>query len=243
MRKKKALFQSLPRRLVLWYRKHHRKLPWRETNDPYKVWISEVMLQQTTVPAVIPYYKKWLKLFPDVKSLSRAPLQKVLKAWQGLGYYQRAKNLHLAARAICHKFRGKIPSDYGELKNLPGFGPYTAAAVASFAFNKPYPVVDANVRRVLMRLMGLRSEAGAKNDKALLRFLEPFLPLKKMGIFNQAMMELGSQVCRPKNPLCLLCPVREFCRAFKEGTQEIIPFPKKRAYRKVEAVVGIIQRK
>jgi A/G-specific adenine glycosylase len=243
MRNKKALLQSFPRRLALWYGRHHRKLPWRESNDPYRTWISEVMLQQTTVRAVIPYYRKWLKLFPDVKSLSRARLQKVLKAWQGLGYYQRAKNLHLAARAICHRFGGQIPPDYAELRNLPGFGPYTAAAVASFAFDKPYPVVDANVRRVLMRLAGLRSEAGAKNDKALLRFLEPFLPSKKMGIFNQALMELGSQVCRPRNPLCLLCPVSEFCRAFKEGVQEIIPTPKKRSYRKVEAAVAIIQRK
>jgi A/G-specific adenine glycosylase len=243
MRNKKALLQSFPRKLALWYSRHHRKLPWRESNDPYKIWVSEVMLQQTTVRAVIPYYRKWLKLFPDVKSLSRAPLQKVLKAWQGLGYYQRAKNLHLTAQAICHRFGGQIPPDFGELRNLPGFGPYTAAAVASFAFDKPYPVVDANIRRVLMRLAGLRSEAGAKNDKALLRFLEPFLPSKKMGTFNQALMELGSQVCRPKNPLCLLCPVSKFCRAFKEGAQEIIPAPKKRNYRKVEAVVAIIQRK
>jgi len=237
------LIQAFSKKLSLWYEKHQRKLPWRESHDPYKIWISEVMLQQTTVSAVLAYYRKWLRLFPDVKSLSRAPLQKVLKAWQGLGYYQRAKNMHRAAQVLCDKFGGQIPSDYRELSNLPGFGPYTAAAVSSLAFDKPYPLIEANVRRLLMRLSGLHAEANPKNDRALLRFLEPFLPQKKIGLFNQALMEIGSQVCRPKNPLCLLCPLSEFCRAFKEGTQEIIPKPKKRIFRKVEAVVAIIQRK
>ena len=243
MRKKRGLVSTFRRKLRLWYEKQHRKLPWRGSHDPYKIWVSEVMLQQTTVRAVLPFYRKWLKLFPDIRSLGRAPLQKVLKAWQGLGYYQRAKNLHQAAQVICDKFRGQIPSDFDQLRNLPGFGPYTAAAVASFAFDKSYPVLDANVRRITMRIAGLSSEAGAKNDRFLLHFLKPYLPQKRMGLFNQALMELGSQVCRPKNPLCLLCPISDFCRAFKEGTQEIIPTPKKRKYTKVEAVVAVIQRK
>ena len=227
------------RRLIHWYKNHHRKLPWRETHDPYKIWISEVMLQQTTVQAVLPYYQKWEKLFPDIKSLSRAPLQKVLKAWQGLGYYQRAKSLHKASRIIIDKFKGQIPPDYDELKNLPGFGPYTTAAVLSFAFNKPYPVLDANVRRVIMRIGRIRQKDSVK-DKTLIPFLESQLPPKKSGLFNQALMELGALVCRPKNPHCLLCPIIEYCEAYQAGEQEVIPPPKKRHYQKIEAVIGII---
>jgi len=231
------------RRLIRWYKSHHRNLPWRDTQDPYKIWVSEIMLQQTTVPAVLPYYRKWEKLFPDMESLSRTPLQKVLKAWQGLGYYQRVKNLHQASRIIIKKFKGQIPPDYDELKKLPGFGPYTTAAVLSFAFNKPYPVVEANVRRVIMRLLSIQQEISPKNDKFLIPFLESHLPRKKPGIFNQALMELGALVCRPKNPRCLLCPITEYCQAYQTGDQEVIPAPKKRNYQKIEAVIGIIWKK
>jgi len=230
------------RRLFRWYRNHHRKLPWRNTHDPYKIWVSEVMLQQTTVQAVRPYYRKWERLFPDVESLSRAPLQKVLKAWQGLGYYQRAKNLHKASRIIIEKFKGQIPRDYDELKKLPSFGPYTTAAILSFAFDKPYPVIDANVRRVIMRLRRIR-QRDTSNDEALIPFLESHLPSNKSGLFNQALMELGALVCRPKYPLCLLCPITSYCMAYHAGEQEVIPPPKKRNYQKIEAVIGIIRKK
>ncbi len=243
MENKAQKFASLLKKLRRWYEKHYRKLPWRENHDPYRIWISEVMLQQTTVQAVLPYYKAWIKLFPDVKSLSQAPLQKILKAWQGLGYYQRAKNLHRASQIIMDKFKGQIPQEYEELKKLPGFGHYTAAAVLSFALNKPYPAVDANIRRVLMRLIGLQGEPNPKNDNTLLHFLKSHFPLKEIRLLNQALMELGALVCRPKNPLCLLCPVTEFCQAFEEGKQEIIPQPKKRDYRKIEAVIAIIKKK
>ncbi len=229
------------RKLRLWYQKNHRELPWRQTNDPYKIWVSEVMLQQTTVPAVIPYFRNWIALFPNVEALSQAPLQKVLKAWQGLGYYQRAKNLHKAAQMIVNKFGSQIPQDHDELIKLPGFGTYITAAVLSLAFDKPYPVIDTNVRRVLMRITNMRREASSKNDKILLKFLKPSFPQKKTGLFNQALMELGALVCRAKNPLCLLCPLIEFCEAFKAGEQEIIPTPRKRTYRKIDAVVAIIQ--
>ena len=229
------------RKLRLWYQKNHRELPWRQTHDSYKIWVSEVMLQQTTVQAVIPYYRNWITLFPDAEALSRTSRQKVLKAWEGLGYYQRAKNLHKAAKIIVEKFDGQIPQDYDELIKLPGFGSYITAAVLSFSFDKPFPVIDANVRRVLMRLMRMRSEASPNNDKILLDFLKPYFPQKKAGDFNQAMMELGALICRVKNPLCLLCPLPEFCEAFKTGEQEIIPTPKKRIYKKIEAAVGIIQ--
>ncbi len=231
------------KKLFKWYGTHHRKLPWRETNDPYKIWISEVMLQQTTVPAVVPYYKEWLSQFPDVQTLGASPLQQVLKVWQGLGYYQRAKNLHRSARILMDEHRGKIPEDYERLIKLPGFGPYTTAAVLSIAFDKPFPVIDANVRRVWMRIMGMRKESNPKVDKDILGFMKPFLPRTKMGIFNQAVMELGSLVCRPKSPHCLLCPVQESCEAFTMGEQEIIPRPRRRSYRKIEAVIGVVEKK
>lgn len=241
-RKKQVRDTDFSTRLLDWYRKHRRDLPWRKTRDPYRIWVSEVMLQQTTVPAVIPYYRKWMKLFPDVQSLSRAPLQSVLKAWEGLGYYQRAKNLHRAVKIILKDHRGTIPGDYESLRKLPGFGPYTAAAVASLAFDSPIPVIDANVRRVLMRLKGLRRNADPKHDKSLLGFLAPLLPENRMGTFNQAMMELGALVCRPKYPLCLICPVIDFCKASQQGTQEIIPLPTKRVTKKVEAVIAVIEK-
>ncbi|MGD2245969.1 MAG: A/G-specific adenine glycosylase [Candidatus Aminicenantes bacterium] len=233
---------SFQRKLLLWYKRNHRKLPWRKNHDPYTIWISEVMLQQTTVQAVLPYYLEWIKTFPDIQSLSQAPLQRILKAWQGLGYYQRAKNLHKASKIIMEKFNGQLPQDYKELNKLPGFGPYITAAVLSLAFNKPFPVVDANVRRILMRLKGARGEANPQNDKTLIDFLIPHFPHKRPGLFNQAMMELGALVCRPKNPYCLLCPISDYCQAYKDGRQEIIPLPRKRNYRKIEAVVAIIQK-
>lgn len=138
------------RHLLGWYQRHKRDLPWRKTRDPYRIWISEIMLQQTTVNAVIPYYKRWLEIFPDVKALARARLQTVLKMWQGLGYYERARNLHTAAKIFVNKYEGKIPEEYEKLEKIPGFGPYTTAAVLSLAFHKPHPVLDANVRRVMM---------------------------------------------------------------------------------------------
>jgi A/G-specific adenine glycosylase len=242
MQRTKHTALEFQKKLKQWYVLHHRKLPWRQTKDPYKIWISEIMLQQTTVQAVIPTYKRWFKLFPDIQTLSKAPLRKVLKAWQGLGYYQRAKNLQQASKTIVGRYRGHIPQNYEDLKSIPGFGPYTTAAVLSFAFDKPYPVMDANVRRVCMRLIRMHRKASPKNDKELLHFITPLLPQKHMGIFNQALMELGSLICKPKNPLCLLCPISEYCDSFKEGEQEIIPHPKKRTYNRIEAVVGIIKK-
>ncbi len=234
--------ESFPTKLLKWYKKNYRQLPWRQTKNPYSIWISEVMLQQTTVQTVIPYFENWVEVFPDMTALSSAPLQKVLKVWQGLGYYQRARNLHAASKLIVKSHGGQIPKNYDVLKKLPGFGPYTTSAVLSLAFDLPYPVIDANVRRVLMRLMGLAKEANARFDNKLLNFLSPLLPNKNMGTFNQAMMELGALVCKPKNPACLLCPFPDVCKAFIQGKQEIIPTPKKKSYKKIEAVVGIIKK-
>ncbi|MCX6571058.1 MAG: A/G-specific adenine glycosylase [Candidatus Aminicenantes bacterium] len=228
--------------LLAWYRVNRRKLPWRRTRDPYRIWVSEVMLQQTTVPAVIPYYERWLKVFPDIGSLSRASLRKVLREWQGLGYYQRARNLHKAAKTIVREYGGRIPDDECTLGSLPGFGPYTTAAVLSLVYGKPQPVIDANVRRVLMRVLGLRGTAEARVDKTLRAFLETVFSKDSPGDFNQAMMELGALVCRSRNPQCLACPVREFCRAAREGTQEIIPRPRTLGLEKIEAVVAVIEK-
>ena len=200
------------------------------------------MLQQTTVQSVIPYYEKWLALFPDLGSLARAPLRKVLKAWQGLGYYARARNMKQAAQVLINRYDGRFPRRYEELRKLPGFGPYTTAAVLSLVFDLPYPVLDANVQRVVMRLARMPGVPDARKDKLIMKHLLGWVPPKKPGPFNQAMMELGALVCRPRGPLCLLCPVSAFCRAYKAGDQEIIPSPKKSSSTKIEAVVGIIRK-
>jgi len=236
---RKAVFL---RSLIDWYSHHQRKLPWRITKDPYRILVSEIMLQQTTVKTVIPYYQRWMTLFPDIKTLSLASEQRVLKTWQGLGYYRRAKNLHKTAKMIQVKYRGKIPDDYKTLSLLPGIGPYTTAAVLSMAYNKPYPVIDANVRRILMRLNRFKHISDSKQDKILLSFIQPYLPEEGMGQFNQALMELGAMVCTPKNPVCLTCPITDFCAAYKFGEQEVIPLPKKKSSQKIEAVVGIIRK-
>jgi A/G-specific adenine glycosylase len=230
------------RKLKTWYSKNHRKLPWRENQDPYRIWISEIMLQQTTVQTVIPYFLAWMTLYPDMLTLSKAPLQKILKIWQGLGYYNRAKNLHRTSKIIMADFDGKIPQEYDELIKLPGFGPYTTAAVLSIAYDKSYLTIDANIRRILMRILNWYRIASSSIDKKLDLYFSPLLPRKDPGTFNQALMELGSLVCRPKNPLCLLCPVLEFCGAYKAGKQEVIPVPEKRSYKKIDAVIGIIER-
>jgi len=201
------------------------------------------MLQQTTVPAVIPYYERWLKVFPDTRSLARAPLGKVLREWQGLGYYQRARNMREAARRIVRDHGGRIPDEEAALRRLPGFGPYTTAAVLSLVYGRPLPVIDANVRRVLMRFLGLRGTAEASVDKRLGAFLETVFVKDSPGDFNQAMMELGALLCRSRDPQCLACPLRASCRAAREGTQEIIPRPRKLRHERIEAVVAVIERR
>ena len=233
---------SFSQDLTRWYTKNARRLPWRETRDPYKIWISEVMLQQTTVNAVIPYYEKWVKTFPTVETLKNASLQKILKAWQGLGYYQRAKNLHKAAQIICAQHKRQLPKDPQELRKLPGFGPYTTGAVASIAFDLPCTIIDANVRRVVMRLLALDGYANTSQDQRIEEFLQKAIPRKNAGTFNQALMELGALICRNREPLCLLCPAKAHCAAYEKGIQEIIPKPKKRIIQDLEVAIGILQR-
>ncbi|OGX23908.1 MAG: A/G-specific adenine glycosylase [Omnitrophica WOR_2 bacterium RIFCSPHIGHO2_01_FULL_48_9] len=230
------------KKLNLWYRRHSRDLPWRRTQDPYKIWISEIMLQQTTVTAVIPYYEKWIKEFPTVQDVARAPLQKILKNWQGLGYYTRAKNIHKSAQIIVEQYQGKIPQDPKELKKLPGFGPYTVGAVLSIAFDKRQPIIDANVRRVVMRQLAVAGYAGPSQDPVILQFLERVMPQKGNNIFNQALMELGALVCRNGEPACLICPVQSTCQAYKKERQSLIPASQKRVIKEVEAVIALIKK-
>ena len=210
--------QKLRRKLLKWYERHRRNLPWRQTPDPYRVWLAEVMLQQTRVAAVEPYYQRFLQLFPSVEALARARPQTVLRAWAGLGYYSRARALQAAARQI--RTRGHFPSTYAEWHALPGVGPYTAAAVASIAFGEPHAVVDGNVRRVLARLFacaeGLQERAASLLDR------------NRPGDFNQALMELGATICRPRAPLCPKCPLAAHCQAWQTGTMTRFPPPKPR---------------
>lgn len=229
--------------LMRWYEKNKRDLPWRRTSDPYKIWISEIMLQQTTVNAVIPYYERWIKEFPDPQAVAQAPLQKVLKMWQGLGYYSRARNIHRSAQVILDEYKGNIPQEPEALKRLHGFGPYTIGAVLSIAYDKRHPIIDANVRRVVMRQLALKGFADTSHDKKILEFLENVMPEKGNNIFNQSLMELGALVCRSKAPLCLFCPVKQTCMAFKKGIQEIIPTPKKKVIKELDAVIALIENK
>lgn len=228
-------------KLLRWYTKSARDLPWRRTRDPYKIWISEVMLQQTTVKAVIPYYERWTGIFPTVHAVAKAPLQRILHAWQGLGYYQRAKNIHKSAKIIAQE-GGRLPDDPEKLKKLPGFGPYTTGAVASIAFDKPLAIIDANIRRVIMRFLGIRGFAVTTHDPKILTFLNSVMPTKGAGDFNQALMELGALVCRSKEPLCNVCPVRTQCRAYQQGLQEIIPTPKKKIIKDINVVIALLYR-
>ncbi|HEY1908255.1 MAG TPA: A/G-specific adenine glycosylase, partial [Myxococcaceae bacterium] len=204
--------------LLRWYDAQARDLPWRRTRDPYRIWVSEVMLQQTQVSVVLPYWTAFLARFPDLDSLARASLDDVLAAWRGLGYYARARNLHRAAVAVVERHAGGLPDDVDALRALPGFGRYTVGAVASIAFGKEVPLVDGNVARVLARLAGLEGPTGdAGREKQLWALAEALVQGERPGDWNQALMELGATVCRQEQPTCLLCPVRAHCGALASG--------------------------
>ncbi len=212
-------------RLLAWYAKHKRDLPWRrDTHDPYRVWISEIMLQQTQVATVIPYYKRFLARFPNVRALANAKLDDVLKAWEGAGYYARARNLHLAAREIVARFGGQLPSTVDELLTLPGIGRYTAGAIASIAFKRDAPVVDGNVTRVLCRCFNIQHDPkSAATQKELWHLAEILLPRGCAADFNQGLMELGATICTPRNPQCNVCPINRACVARRLGRQDKLP--------------------
>ena len=212
--------------LLAWYGAHRRHLPWRQPpgglTDPYAVWLSEIMLQQTTVKAVAPYFAKFLALWPDVAALADAPVDAVMQAWAGLGYYSRARNLHSCAKAVALEHGGRFPADEAALLRLPGIGPYTAAAVAAIAFGRRAVVVDGNVERVVSRQFAIAEPLpGAK--AAIRAATDVLTPEARAGDFAQAMMDLGATICTPRNPLCSLCPVSEDCLARKGGAPETFP--------------------
>ncbi|MCX5681152.1 MAG: A/G-specific adenine glycosylase [Candidatus Omnitrophica bacterium] len=234
---------NFSRRLIQWFKKNKRDLPWRRTRDPYKIWISEIMLQQTTVAAVIPYYNQWVRRFPTIQSLAKSHPQSVLKFWQGLGYYNRARNLHRASKILVKNFGAKIPENKNDLASLPGFGPYTVGAVLSIAFDQREPIVDANVRRVIMRILSLKGLAEPRHDKHIMKFLDTVMPSCNISAFNQGLMELGALVCRSGQALCLQCPLRNHCRACAQGIQERIPSTKQKYLKRRDVVVAIIKNK
>ncbi len=231
------------RRLLLaWYAKNKRDLPWRRNRDAYRIWISEIMLQQTRVAAVIPYYERFLERFPGVSALATVPEQELLAAWAGLGYYSRARNLQRAAQKI--EQLGSFPREYSAMRSLPGVGDYTAAAIASIAFDLPHAVLDGNVLRVLSRLTGERGNVGSVAARNRLRSVaEQLLHPKRSGEFNQALMELGALVCLPKQPQCGKCPVARQCAALERGVQNELPVKAIRpGSRRVEKDLLIIER-
>lgn len=233
-------FQKL---LLAWYDENKRDLPWRKTNDPYHIWVSEVMLQQTRVDTVIPYFLTFIERFPTIEALAEADEAEVLKAWEGLGYYSRARNLQAAAREVKEKYGGSIPSDEEEIAALKGVGPYTAGAILSIAYGKPVPAVDGNVMRVLSRILLIYDDISkAKTRKRFEHAVRALIPGDAASRFNQALMELGALVCTPKSPGCLLCPVRSECRAFHEGVQTELPIKaKKKPPKLVPIAVAVLQ--
>jgi A/G-specific adenine glycosylase len=222
--KRKSTNKKLIESLLKWFAKQKRQLPWRETRDPYRIWISEVMLQQTRVATVIPYYHRFLETFPDIEALAKAKDSVLMKAWEGLGYYARVRNLREAAQTVVKQYKGKLPTSYQELIKLKGFGTYTAASVASLAFGEDCAAVDGNVMRVLARLYAIESDirkTAAKRE--FQRIAETLLPQGEAGQFNEALMELGATVCKPKKPACEVCPLRRNCKAFQEGRVNELP--------------------
>jgi A/G-specific adenine glycosylase len=218
------------KKLLKWYSLHKRDLPWRDHGDPYAVWVAEIMLQQTRVAAVIPYYEKWMTRFPNIQSLAEATEKDVLIQWESLGYYGRARNIHKAARSIVENHNGTLPQELSELMKLPGIGRYTAGAIASMAFGKDIATLDGNIRRVLARFFNVSKLLGSTDGEAALWALaEENLPAGKAGDYNQAMMDLGATICLPKKPDCVICPLTHSCKARILSLQESLPIKKQKA--------------
>jgi A/G-specific adenine glycosylase len=227
--------------IIGWYQSHARDLPWRKTNDPYKIWVSEIILQQTRVDQGIHYYQRFIKRFPDIYTLAGATEEEVLKLWQGLGYYSRARNLHRAARMVQTSFAGEFPCEFDELLKLPGIGKYTASAIASLAFNKPVAVVDGNVYRVISRLFGIYDpKDSVPGEKIVLRKAGELMENNNPGIFNQAMMEFGAIQCTPRNPSCERCIFLDKCYAYKHNMISELPARIKKAVRRNRYLIYLV---
>ncbi len=244
-RSKRTGAATLRRALLRWYDTNRRDLPWRRSRDPYAIWISETMLQQTRVETVIPYYERFLERFPDVETLASADCEDVYQRWAGLGYYSRARNLHAAAQKVVDEFGGSLPSDSSALRSLPGIGRYTAGALASIAFDRPEPVVDGNVARVLTRVFGIREDIGSK--RVLDRLWQEAGALargRRPGDLNQALMELGATICLARAPRCLACPLVRHCNAYRAGDAEALPVKTAKAVpRRVQATAAWLERR
>jgi len=236
---------ELPARLLAWYEAARRDLPWRRTRDPYRIWVAEVMLQQTRVDTVVPYYERFLERFPTLADLAAAPVDAVIELWAGLGYYRRARNLHAAAQVVAADHGGTVPPDAKAFRALPGVGRYTAGAVLSIAFGLPMPILDGNVERVLCRVFGIaRNPRLSAVRKRLWRLAEELIPEGRAGDFNQAMMELGATVCTPKTPDCGACPAVDLCEAKRTGRQLDLPrLPKRKAVPHYDVGLSLVWRR
>jgi A/G-specific adenine glycosylase len=233
------------RRLLAWFRRNARDLPWRRNRDPYRVWVSEIMLQQTTVAAVVPYFERFMAALPDIAALAAAREETVLRLWEGLGYYRRARQLHRAAQVLATEHGAEIPNDADAIRRLPGIGRYTAGAILSIAFDRAEPILEANTVRLISRLLAYRGDpARAEGQRLLWQTAESLLPVRGAGAFNQALMELGSQVCRPRDPDCPHCPVAELCATNRAGLQASIPAPRqKKNFEDVRTAAVVIRRR
>ena len=227
--------KSFTQTILAWYDQGHRDLPWRRTKDPYRIWVSEIMLQQTRAETVVSYYERFLARYPAVRDLADAPEEELLKAWEGLGYYSRARSLQKAAKEIVARYGGQLPADLEKLRALPGIGDYTAGAIASIAFGIPAAAVDGNVERVLCRWDAIKDEVGTPAvRRQIAARAQALVPPDRPGAFANAMMEMGATMCTPKNPKCLLCPVREGCMGFAQGIAQELPRKAKKKAQRVE---------
>ena len=231
---------SLRAGLLRWYDTNARDLPWRQTDDPYAIWVSEIMLQQTRVDTVIPYYERFIARFPTTRALATASEDEVLAAWSGLGYYRRARLLHAGVREVSQKHDGRVPRDPAARQALPGVGRYTAGAIGSIAFDQPEPIVDGNIARVLSRLLRIETRLGlAVTERRLWDEATELVRGPRPGALNQALMELGATVCTPKQPGCTRCPAQSACTAHRDGVQESLPLPRKKAAPKPVSTVVV----
>ncbi len=229
MANEKTIKSQIGQNLIQWFEKNKRDLPWRKTKEPYKIWVSEIMLQQTRVDTVIAYYNRFMERFPTVQDLAIAEEQEVLRYWQGLGYYSRARNLYKGAKMVCEQFNGEFPSDIEQVKKIPGIGPYTAGAILSIAFNEPTPAVDGNVLRVFSRIFAIIEDiAKPQTIKMIQQKVKDYMPIGRASSFTEGLMELGALICIPISPLCLTCPLFEQCKARQQGIQEELPIKTKK---------------
>ncbi len=224
-------------KLLDWYDLNHRKLPFRSTKDPYKIWISEIMLQQTQINTAVPYYNQWVKMYPTLSHVAKAKFSKLLKIWEGLGYYARCNNFHKSSKIVMDQYNGVIPQDYKKFISLPGVGEYTAAAVLSIAFDKKIPAIDGNVKRVMSRYLGIKNIT-PKNYNRIKNKLKSWISNQRPGDFNQAMMDLGSIICRSTKPICIKCPIKKSCKGYLNNSPE--EYPLKLLKKKTPSVIVVV---